>query len=168
MKINKKLLALAAGSLLSLAGLAHIATSEGLYVTAYPDPATRGDPWTICFGHTGPEVRRGLTVSYDQCLVWLQQDTLKAERVVRQHVRVPLRQGQYDAYTSFVFNVGPDRFRKSTMLRLVNSGAWQASCHEFPKWRYANKMVMEGLVTRRTVEEGMCLKAGPYVYRPSN
>jgi lysozyme len=33
---------------------------EGREYMAYPDPLTRGDPWTIGVGHTGPEVHRGL------------------------------------------------------------------------------------------------------------
>jgi lysozyme len=33
---------------------------EGLRLTAYPDPLSGGDPWTIGYGHTGPEVHRGL------------------------------------------------------------------------------------------------------------
>lgn len=166
MKVNKKLLALAVGSLLSLGGLYHIASSEGLVYTAYPDPATGGAPWTICYGHTGPEVKPGLTVTHKQCLLWLQQDTMKAERVVRHLVTVPLRQGQYDAYVSFVFNAGATKFRNSTMLRKVNAGDAVGSCREFPKWKYANKMVMEGLVVRRFKEQAMCLEVGPYVYRP--
>lgn len=33
---------------------------EGREHTAYPDPLTHGDPWTIGIGHTGPEVHQGL------------------------------------------------------------------------------------------------------------
>lgn len=25
---------------------------EGLRTVAYPDPATKGPPWTVCYGHT--------------------------------------------------------------------------------------------------------------------
>ncbi len=33
---------------------------EGLSLTAYPDPLSGSAPWTIGYGHTGPEVRQGL------------------------------------------------------------------------------------------------------------
>jgi lysozyme len=33
---------------------------EGWEHIAYPDPVTKGDPWTIGVGHTGPEVCEGL------------------------------------------------------------------------------------------------------------
>ncbi len=41
-------------------GLSQLKTEEGLRLTAYPDPLTGGAPWTIGYGHTGAEVRRGL------------------------------------------------------------------------------------------------------------
>lgn len=36
---------------------------EGKENIAYPDPVTKGDPWTIGIGHTGPEVFEGLVWS---------------------------------------------------------------------------------------------------------
>ncbi len=33
---------------------------EGREYKAYPDPITKGAPWTIGVGHTGPEVHKGL------------------------------------------------------------------------------------------------------------
>lgn len=33
---------------------------------AYPDPLSGGDPWTIGYGHTGPEVRRGVIWTREQ------------------------------------------------------------------------------------------------------
>lgn len=40
--------------------VADLKRDEGLRLTAYPDPLSGGDPWTIGYGHTGPEVRPGL------------------------------------------------------------------------------------------------------------
>jgi len=47
-------------------GLQLLKTWEGCILTAYPDPASGGDPWTIGYGHTGPEVSPGLTISQAQ------------------------------------------------------------------------------------------------------
>jgi lysozyme len=46
---------------------AQIAGFEGKRNVAYPDPLTGGDPWTIGYGHTGPEVFRGLVWSDKMC-----------------------------------------------------------------------------------------------------
>lgn len=152
---------------LSLRGAEHIAAHEGYSLVAYPDPGTGGAPWTICRGHT-KGVYRGMRATPEQCDKWYAEDSYEAEQAVQSLVKVPLRQGQYDAYVSFVFNMGITKFRKSTMLKLVNAGKWIASCNEFPKWKYANKKVLNGLVTRRYQEQTQCLKAGPYVYHPKN
>jgi lysozyme len=42
-----------------------IAGFEGCRLTAYPDPMTHSDPWTIGYGHTGSDVYPGV--------VWTQQ-----------------------------------------------------------------------------------------------
>jgi lysozyme len=154
--------------LLSAGGLLSIKQHEGMSLAAYPDPATGGAPWTICYGHTGHEVRPGLRVSQKQCDKWLREDVAEAEAALRKHVRVPLRQGAWDAYVSFIFNVGEPKFAASTMLRKLNSGDYVGSCKEFPKWKYANKKVMKGLVVRRHEELATCLKGGPYVYHPAS
>ncbi|UYA98829.1 endolysin [Xanthomonas phage vB_Xar_IVIA-DoCa7] len=167
MGLKAKLAALAAASLLSMAGLLHIMDSEGLRLKAYADPATGGAPWTICWGHTGPEVYPGLVVTRDQCEVWLREDTLKAEAIVKKAIKRPIRQGEYDAMVSFTFNVGGGNLRSSTLLRKFNQGDRVGSCHQYPHWKYANKMILEGLVTRRFKERDMCLLKGPYIYDPN-
>lgn len=167
MQLKTKLASLAAATLLSVGGILHIQTKEGYESKSYPDPATGGIPWTICWGHTGPKVRPGTTATREQCEVWLYEDLQKAEQAVRRHVRVPLRQGEYDAMVSFIFNVGEGNFRNSTLLRLRNNGQWRESCNQYPRWIYANKRIFRGLQIRRHEEQTMCLKDGPYVYYPT-
>lgn len=157
---------LALGLLLSVGGVQHVKQSEGLEYVAYPDPATGGDPWTICYGHTGKDVRRGLRATQAQCDRWLAQDLLVAQRAVQRDLRVPLKQGELDAYTSFVFNVGEPRWRDSTMRRKLQAGDRLGACEELIRFVYANKKVMRGLVTRRVGERDMCFQGGPYVWRP--
>lgn len=169
--MKKRLIALFGGALvgvalLSPAGLQHIAKSEGEVLTAYPDPGSGGKPWTICFGHTGPEVKPGLRVTHEQCLKWLHEDADKHAKEMRSVVRVPLKQGEYDAYTSFVFNTGATNFSKSTMLRMLNSGNRAGACKQLLRWVYASGRELPGLKTRRAVEYNMCLQGGPYVSYP--
>lgn len=159
--------ALAVGGVtyVSYNGIEQVQKHEGLRTTAYPDPATGGAPWTICWGHT-KGVKPGMRVSVEQCEKWLAEDLWVAEQAVQRHVKVPLRQGQYDAYVSFVINVGEGNFRSSTMLRKLNQGDSVGSCNEFPRWKYANKLVLNGLVIRRDEERVLCLQDGPIVYDP--
>lgn len=166
--MRQRILAAFAALTISAAGVYALQHREGLSLTAYPDPATRGAPWTICWGHTGPEVHKGLAVTREQCELWLAADIAKAEATLRKYIRVPVRQGQWDAYVSFVYNAGGENFRRSTMLRLLNAGDWQGSCNQFPHWIYANKMRLEGLAVRRFGEQRQCLTYGPYVYVPNH
>ena len=151
----------------STQGIEHAAEKEGLRLVAYPDPGTNGVPWTICYGHTRG-VKPGMTATPEQCEQWLAEDLYVAEKAVQRRVKVPLTQGQYDALVSFVLNGGEGQFRTSTMLRLFNQGDYEGACNQFPLWVYANKRVLNGLVTRRTEEQAMCLRREwRFVYVPS-
>ena len=83
--------------------------AEGLRLTAYPDPATGGAPWTIGYGHTGPDVRPGLRITNAQAEQLLQADLDTAAAVVDRAVTVELTDRQRGALVSFVFNVGAGR-----------------------------------------------------------
>ena len=54
-------------------GLALIQQFEGLRLTAYPDPGTGGDPWTIGIGHTGG-VQEGDTCTQAEADEWFAED----------------------------------------------------------------------------------------------
>lgn len=168
MSIKARLAALIAASLLSLGLISHVKLSEGIHTVAYPDPGTNGAPWTICYGHTGPEVVPGFRVSMDQCEVYLREDLMIAEKIVQKAITKPIKQGEYDAQVSFVYNVGGKAYRESTLLRKFNAGDRVGSCNEYPRWIYANKRVLEGLRTRRYKEQAMCLTQGAYIYAPSH
>ena len=58
-------------------GLQLIKSWEGCRLCAYPDPASGGAPWTIGYGHTGPEVHQGLAISQQQAEAWLAADIAK-------------------------------------------------------------------------------------------
>lgn len=173
MEVSKRVLALllavalgaGGATYLSHDGASQIASHEGYRLVAYPDPATGGEPWTICRGHTGG-VRPGQRATHEQCDRWFAEDLHRAERGVQRHVRVPMKQGEYDAAVSFVFNVGEGNFRTSTLLRKLNAGDRAGSCNQYPRWVYANKMKMQGLVVRRYEEQHLCHRSGPYVFHP--
>src|SRR6185369_5578424 len=96
-----------------------------------------GKVWTIGWGHTGPEVVEGLVWSQEQCDVQLLTDTQHAQDCVNASVWVPITQGEFDALVDFTFNVGCSAFLKSTMLKMINAGAYQTAAKEFEKWVYA-------------------------------
>lgn len=127
---------------------------EGLRKTAYKCPA---GVWTIGYGHTGPDVVEGLTITTQRAEVLLLKDLIKFEKGVQELVKVPLTQGQFDALVSFTYNLGLGSLRSSTLLRLLNSRKYKEAANEFDKWVYAGNRKLEGLVRRRRKEKEMFL-----------
>ena len=125
---------------------------EGLRLTAYPDPATHGDPWTIGYGHTGAEVHQGMTINQEQAEEFLMQDVQKAVQTVNSKEHTDLTQNEFDALVDFVFNCGAGNFAGSTLLKKINAGDMEGAALEFQKWDKAAGHVMAGLVRRRQAE----------------
>ena len=125
---------------------------EGLRLTAYPDPGTGGDPWTIGYGHTGPDVHPGLTITQEQAEEFLMQDVKKAAAAVNAKVTGGITHEDFDALVDFVFNVGAGNFAASTLLKKVNSGDIHGAAAEFEKWDMAAGKHMAGLLRRRHAE----------------
>lgn len=102
------------------AGIDGIAQFEGFVSSAQPDPIGIA---TVGFGHVVlPNESFAGPITRDQGLAMLRADV---ERVVipsLDQVNVTLSQNQVDALASFIFNVGPTAFRRSTLLRELNNG----------------------------------------------
>lgn len=132
---------------------------EGCRLTAYPDPATGGDPWTIGYGATGPDITEGT--------VWTQQqadDDLEARLDTLLHaVQWPATAtpNQIGACLSFAYNEGLHAFLSSTLFRYFKQGIIQGAADQFPAWNIANHQVMEGLVHRRADERRVFLGGTP-------
>lgn len=147
-------------TLVSAAGLGFITQHEGKVNQTYPDPAHGWAVPTVCVGHTATAVR-GRWYSDAECLALLESDAKVASAAVLRHAKVPLTQGELDAYTSFVFNVGSGNWASSTALRKLNAGDRRGACTELTRWVYAGGKKLRGLVTRRAEESKLCLRDLP-------
>lgn len=58
--------------------LESVKLGEGLRLNAYPDPLTRASPWTIGYGHTGPDVGPATICTADRADFWLKSDLADA------------------------------------------------------------------------------------------
>ena len=124
---------------------------EGCRLESYPDPASGGDPWTIGFGHTGPEVVPGLTITQPVADQMLRDDLQRFEKAVRDLITVPIDQSEFDALVSFSYNCGSGALAESTLRRRLNSGESKPSvfAEELVRWTSGG---MAGLVRRRDAE----------------
>ena len=99
----------------------------------------------------------GDKISVPEALERLMRDVENAESAIGQCVKVPLSQGEYDAYTSFIFNVGGNAFCASTLVKKLNAGDYPGACLELKRWVYVDGKVVHGLVKRRNMEFQMCM-----------
>lgn len=127
---------------------------EGRQYEAYRDVA---GVWTVCDGHTGPDIVRNKRYTDQECDRLLWKDLQPAKKTVDRLVKVPLGEYQRAALYSFVFNVGASAFSKSTLLHRLNSGDVPGACEEMRRWVYAGGMKWRGLQNRREIERSMCL-----------
>ena len=143
---------------------------EGLRVSSYQDHI---GVWTICYGHTGPDVGPGLKASGAQCQRWLEQDLAEAYDVTMACVPGEVPRSVRAAFTSFAFNVGPGRTGvKDGMCRLksgripshvvlLNTGQYAAACDRLLLWANAGGAPSKGVMNRRLDEVSTCKKDLP-------
>ena len=130
-------------------GINLIKRFEGLRTAAYKCPA---GVWTIGYGHT-QTAKPGMVITPLEAEELLKKDLFVYEQAVRQYVKVPLSQNQFDALVSFTFNVGMGAFKSSTLLRLLNQGDSYQAGFQFMRWTMANGKRLPGLVRRREAEQ---------------
>ncbi len=142
---------------LSPEGLEFIMKHEGMRTRAYQDSA---GIWTICVGATrdmnGYPVRKGLTYSIEDCLVLLDRDTQDSVRATQKNIRVPLFTNEFDALTSFNFNVGGTALATSKLRKVINGDVRGDVYSEFLRWDKITvrgvKQQSPGLHNRRVAE----------------
>ena len=141
-----------------------IKSFEGEKLTSYQDQA---GIWTIGWGSTynhdlKRKVQKGDIIDKETALRWLRLDAAGSAANVKKLVKVPINQNQLDSLTSFSYNIGPNAFAASTLLRKLNQGASkQEVAAEFAKWNKVTingeKVVSNGLVRRRKMEADLFL-----------
>jgi GH24 family phage-related lysozyme (muramidase) len=150
-------------------GLELIKRYEGLELAAYADPGSKGEPYTIGYGHTSmagpPAVHRGMRISMAEAVSILKSDLGKFETAVSGLLTRTPTQNQFDAMVSLCFNIGPKNFASSTVLRRFNAGDFVKAANGFMLFTKASGHEMKGLIARRSAEMEL-FRAGSVVIVP--
>jgi lysozyme len=153
--------------------IAFIKEAEGVRLTAYPDPATNGPPWTIGYGNTtyidGNPVKPGDTITQEQANVLLLDMLNKkfipgAKRVPNFDIMTPSQQA---ALISFTWNVGPNWYNNSNFQSLKNvldNMQWEQVPAALYGFKRANGQINSSLTSRRVAEGFMWYGAKIKVY----
>ena len=133
---------------------------EGFRSNPYTDSV---GVWTIGYGTTkymnGSPVRSSdpSVSELDASLMLEKQINDIYGKAVNKNTTLMETQEQFDALTSFTYNLGEGNLKSSTLLKKHNNGDFVGASNEFLKWVYAGGNVIQGLVNRREKEKQVYL-----------
>ena len=134
-------------------GLSIIKESEGLSLKAYKCPA---GVWTIGYGHTGRDVKKGMVITEEKATDLLRSDIARFERDVSYYNKIyKFTSNEYSALVSFAYNIG-------SIAGLTKAGtrSKEQIANKMLEYCYASGKKLNGLYTRRQKERSLFLKNG--------
>jgi len=143
------------------AGINLIKQFEGVHLSAYPDPLSGGDPWTIGYGTTrysgGVPVKRGdkITMIEADMMLRLEVDRI-ADKLASTipHWKV-MDDNQRSALVSFAYNLGAGFYGTpgfETISKVLREQAWDKAPAAMELYRNPGSNVEAGLLRRRKAE----------------
>jgi lysozyme len=101
---------------------------DGPRLKAYAE----GKRWLIGYGHAG--ATRGQIISAERAEELLKQDVRKCERAVGQAIKVEVSRNEFSAMVALCHNIGAPRFRRCTVVTLLNKGQRSEAAQAFNEW----------------------------------
>jgi len=129
-------------------GISLVKKFEGCKLEAYQCAA---GVWTCGYGSTRG-VQKGDIWSMEKAETMLIDELEEYGNHVEELVTIPLNQCQFDALTSWCFNLGPTNLKNSTMIQVLNQGDYEGVPYQIKRWNKANGQVNDGLIRRREAE----------------
>jgi lysozyme len=142
---------------ISNAGIELIKRFEGVRNRAYRDCVGL---WTIGVGHLIGDGKSlpeswNRTFTEEEINALLIRDLSRFERGISMQLPMPLKQCEYDALCSFVFNLGLGTLQRSTLRQALLRGDKRVAAEKILKYCYAGGKVVKGLQLRRQAEYKM-------------
>lgn len=131
-------------------GILFHARREGLALGAYQD----GKHMSIGFGSNKPGLRQGDTITVPEAFKDLVQNIRDRERLLNVLLKVDVKQHQYDALSSLLYQAGRDDLEP--VVKLVNAGKIEEAAKEFLEHDVnAKGEHLPGLLARRFREANL-------------
>lgn len=153
---------------MSVGGVLIVLASAGMLNTIKNDEGREYRPYadlvgtlTVCDGITGPDVVPGKTYTDAECNALTIKHVEAHGAPLLDCITVRITQTMYEALAGWAYNVGVGAACKSTAIRLINTGQYQAGCRDLLRWNKAGGKVVRGLVLRRERESAKCLQGIP-------
>lgn len=100
-----------------------------------------------------PEIKKDVCITEPKATELLKSDLNKmVTPVIKDNVKVKLKQNQLDALYSLIYNIGMDNFVSSNLLKMLNKGKFKRMKKDWQEFQMADGRVLPGLVRRRKEE----------------
>ena len=133
-------------------GIDLIKSFEGCRLIAYK-PVAAEQYYTIGYGHYGPDVKKGQTITQAQAEALLKTDLTRYEGYVKQYAKFSMNQNQFDALVSFCYNCGAGGLQTLVKNRPPATVAEKMLLYN----KGAGGVVLSGLTKRRQAERELFL-----------
>ena len=148
---------------ISQQGVDLIKQFEGCRLKPYLCPAKK---WTVGYGHV---LGNGATLAEadnrlftkEEVDVLLRTDLARFERGVLRYCTVHLTQSQFDALTSWSYNLGLGTLQRSTMRQKILRKDGEAASKELLKYDKVGGKAIKGLTRRRQAEYRLFTQIDP-------
>lgn len=132
----------------------------------YIDKIGKGQPWTVCAGITGPEVKPDRYYTPEDCRKIELPRYMAAEKAAKKALKY------WDSYNPYVqasfidmaFNVPSALAPTTTIMKYANAGQLDLACQQMLRWVYGTvegrSVRLNGLVDRRDTTAELCLEWG--------
>lgn len=114
---------------------------------------------TVCYGHTGPDIRPKEVYTPKECTELLEKDIGKfAEGVVKITPKIEDNPYVLASAISFSYNVGLGNYKKSSVAKNFNKEDYALGCAYMMVYNRAGGKYVQGLQNRREDEFSICIK----------
>jgi GH24 family phage-related lysozyme (muramidase) len=143
---------------------------EGCHLTAYPDPLSGGDPWTIGYGTTrypgGRRVSRGDKITVIEADMFVRTEIDQIAKKLSETVPhwSAMTDGQQSALISFAYNLGSGFYGAAgfeTISKRLRERDWDAVPDAMLLYRNPGTNVEAGLKRRRITEGSLWRESMP-------
>jgi lysozyme len=112
--------------------------------------------WMVGYGHYR-FAREGVSVSETDAEALLRYDLSETANLLDELIKVPVTDHQFEALNAFAMHIGADNFRRSTVLRSINTQAFEQAAAAMGLWRgagaSARNPASDMLAQRRAAEQ---------------
>lgn len=110
------------------------------------------DVWTIGYGTTR-NIKEGMEITPELAETYLKRDIISCIVSLYRLVKVNLNENQIIALCDFIYNLGTNALKHSSLLMKLNRSEYKDAANEFMRWNKYHGLPLKGLTKRRFLEK---------------